>query len=193
MHLNHPSRSELKERPERSLTDLVGYLTTNGRYESNGAYGPGIYAECKIFQQYWDFIKEAAPVIGISHLCQGRTSRGTIDGNPCTIVESIDVVQSVDIVTTAGARGSFITESHHQPFNSGQSAISEYHKSLVESGLKPETADMILENITGQTIAPAVPVVPGQGQMSEGHQAYIKSLVDSGLSETTATQIVMRF
>ncbi|MFH0968437.1 MAG: hypothetical protein V1862_12210 [Methanobacteriota archaeon] len=64
---NHPTRSEVRERSDRDLSLLAGYLSTLSRYEESGAYGPGLYADSKVLPGYVDFIKSVAPVIGISH------------------------------------------------------------------------------------------------------------------------------
>lgn len=187
MHLNHPSRSELKERPERSLNDLAGYLTSDGRYEANGAYGPGIYAECKIFDRFLNFIKEAAPVIGISHLCQGRTTHGEVDGQRCTIVESIDKVLSVDIVTHAGRAGAFITESKGQAPCVDDSTLKLYES--YRQNMSPETARQVIHAMTGDVV-PDVSNIPTR--FSEVDEMLIQSYQESGMRRETAEKIVMR-
>jgi len=186
MYINHPSKSELKERPERDLNNLAGYLTTDGRYEANGAYGPGIYSECKILPRHWDFIKEAAPVIGISHMCQGRTTHGEVDGQRCTIVESIDRVLSVDIVTHAGRAGAFITESKGQAPCVDDSTMKLYES--YRQNMSDAAARTVIESMTGEIIPD---VLDTSGRLSEVDEMLVRSYQESGMRRETAEKIVM--
>lgn len=107
MFINHASRAELKERPERDLNQLAAYFTEDqATWQDNGIYGPGLYQTAKALPNYADFIKEAAPVIGVSHFVLGKTRIGEAGGKTGPIVESIDAVLSVDFVTQPGAKGS---------------------------------------------------------------------------------------
>ena len=107
MFINHPSRAELKERPERDLNQLAAYFVEDqATWQDNGIYGPGLYQTAKALPNYADFIKEAAPVIGVSHFVLGKTRIGEAGGKTGPIVESIDAVLSVDFVTQPGAKGS---------------------------------------------------------------------------------------
>ena len=50
MYLNHATASELKERPERDLNSLAGYLNKDGAWwDEDGHLGPGLYQECRVF------------------------------------------------------------------------------------------------------------------------------------------------
>ena len=107
MFINHASRAELKERPERDLNQLAAYfIEDQATWQDNGIYGPGLYQTAKALPNYADFIKEAAPVIGVSHFVLGKTRIGEAGGKTGPIVESIDAVLSVDFVTQPGAKGS---------------------------------------------------------------------------------------
>ena len=93
MYLNHSTRSEQKERPERDLNDLAGYLNRDSAwYDENGHLGPGLYQECRVFPKHLEFIKSAAKIIGVSHYVLGKTRNGIADGRTGPIVESIDDV-----------------------------------------------------------------------------------------------------
>ena len=107
MFVNHASRAELKERPERDLNQLAAYfIEDQATWQDNGIYGPGLYQTAKALPNYADFLKEAAPVIGVSHFVLGKTRIGEAGGKTGPIVESIDAVLSVDFVTQPGAKGS---------------------------------------------------------------------------------------
>ncbi len=107
MFINHPTRSELKERPERDLNQLAAYfINEKAVWNDNGIFGPGLYQEAKALPNYVDFLREAAPAIGVSHFVLGKTRNGEAAGRSGPIVESIDQVISVDLVTSPGAKGS---------------------------------------------------------------------------------------
>lgn len=108
MYWNHPSLSENYERPERDLRDLAGVLT-NTHYDANHPNGAGIYGEAVVFDTYRKALEEIAPYIGVSIRAQGKAKAGEAEGRAGNIVESIDVVQSVDYVTRAGAGGKVLT------------------------------------------------------------------------------------
>lgn len=128
MFINHASRAELKERPERDLNQLAAYFVEDqATWQDNGIYGPGLYQTAKALPNYADFIKEAAPVIGVSHFVLGKTRIGEAGGKTGPIVESIDAVLSVDFVTQPGAKGS-IGAIYESWINSDINSDDETHE-----------------------------------------------------------------
>ena len=108
MYWNHPTASEEIERPERDLNDLAGVLVSEGSYNEDGIQGPGIYAKAKVFNQYSDKLSEMAPFIGLSHIALGKATIGEAEGQKGTIIESLNVAESVDFVTQEGAGGQVV-------------------------------------------------------------------------------------
>lgn len=128
MFVNHASRAELKERPERDLNQLAAYfIEDQATWQDNGIYGPGLYQTAKALPNYADFLKEAAPVIGVSHFVLGKTRIGEAGGKTGPIVESIDAVLSVDFVTQPGAKGS-IGAIYESWINSDINSDDETHE-----------------------------------------------------------------
>lgn len=105
MFWDHPTLSEEKERPERTIRDLAGALISDGRWDSGGSAGPGIYADAKVFGPYKDAVTELAPHIGVSHRALGKAKKGEAEGQKGNIIEQITAAQSVDFVTSPGAGG----------------------------------------------------------------------------------------
>ncbi|MCX6024012.1 MAG: hypothetical protein NTZ05_20230 [Chloroflexi bacterium] len=105
MYWDHPTISEDQERPERSLRDLAAELVTAAAYNANGADGPGLYAESKVFGAFKDSVEELAPHIGVSIRALGKARDGQAEGRSGPIVESLVKGKSVDFVTQAGAGG----------------------------------------------------------------------------------------
>jgi hypothetical protein len=108
MHIDHPTSSQEKGRPERSLTTLAGVITEKARFLEDGPNGPGVYAEARVFEQYRNFLNETAPFIGISHRALGKAKTGEAEGKSGKIIESLDKCLSVDFVTLPGAGGSLV-------------------------------------------------------------------------------------
>ena len=192
MYLNHATASELKERPERDLNSLAGYLNKDGAWwDENGPMGAGLYQEAKVFPKHLEFIRTASKIIGVSHYVLGKTRTGIIDGRTGPIVESIDTVLSVDFVTRPGAGGGIAESS--RPGITGSSGIDAGTLSLYESyceNMKPETARAVIFSLTGIQIPDENLPNISAGRMSEADNLLIQSYVDSGMSEQTAFKIV---
>ena len=107
MYWDHPTESEDRERPERSLRDLAGELVTGGAYKE-GLNGPGVYAKAKVFSPYKEVLEELAPHIGVSHRALGKAVQGEAEGKKGPIIEKLVAAKSVDYITTPGAGGKVV-------------------------------------------------------------------------------------
>jgi hypothetical protein len=116
---NHPSMEEKYDRPERSIDDIIGWLSEDATYD-----GKDLYANAQFVEAYQPRIKELAEagVIGMSIRASGEMTEGA-NGYE---LKKFTSVQSVDVVTQAGAGGGFDTllESDRKN-NSGAEALSE--------------------------------------------------------------------
>ncbi len=108
MFLDHPTITEEKDRPERSLRDLAGVLVTDGQWDPGGSAGPGIYADAQVFGNYKGIVTELGPHIGVSHRAMGKARKGEAEGQKGNIIEQITAAQSVDFVTSPGAGGQIL-------------------------------------------------------------------------------------
>lgn len=109
MFVNHQTATEAAERPEGSLHDLAAEFVSDARWEAQGAAGPGLYADAKVFAPWQPFVEELAPHIGVSIRAQGRAKMGDVEGTPMRIIEELISAQSVDLVTAAGAGGQILS------------------------------------------------------------------------------------
>lgn len=109
MFWNHPKSSDNYERPERDLRDLAGVLT-NVRYEESNASGAGIYGDAIVFDSFRETLDEIAPYIGVSIRAGGKVHEGEAEGRGGLLVDEINLVQSVDFVTRAGAGGKVLAQ-----------------------------------------------------------------------------------
>jgi hypothetical protein len=108
MYWDHPTESEDRERPERSLRDLAGELISTGAFREDGPRGPGVYAKAKVFGPYREAIEELAPHIGVSHRALGKAVSGEAEGRKGPIIEKLVAAKSVDYITTPGAGGQVV-------------------------------------------------------------------------------------
>jgi hypothetical protein len=109
MYWNHPTVTEAKERPERSLGDLAAVFTTDAAYDAQGPSGPGLYAKAKVFDRFRDPLNEIAGEIGVSIRGSGRIVERELDGEVRQVVEELTALDSVDFVTKPGAGGQIVS------------------------------------------------------------------------------------
>lgn len=108
-YADHPSKEDLRNRPERSVRDLVG-VYANPQHR-NGA----TYSDLKVLGEartwLWPLIQETmstgTPVVGLSINALGSAKKGEAEGKKGIIVEAITHANSVDVVTTPAAGGGF--------------------------------------------------------------------------------------
>lgn len=135
MFWNHPKSSDNYERPERDLRDLAGVLT-NVRYEEANANGAGIYGDAIVFEPFREALNEIGPYIGVSIRAGGKVHEGEAEGRAGLLVEEINLVQSVDFVTRAGAGGKVLAqfaEAARSPYNVLENANEEESMNLEEA------------------------------------------------------------
>lgn len=108
MYWNHPTPEEERQRPERDLNDLAAILESNARWDNNGADGPGLYADAKVYEAYQQPVNDLAADIGVSIRAAGTAKQGEAEGRRGTIIESIVGARSVDFVTDPGRGGKIL-------------------------------------------------------------------------------------
>lgn len=109
MFENHFTEAEEYERPEGDVSKLVGKLTSYGVYEPDNVEGPGVYADVEFYDSYVDRINEIADDIGLSVRGNGTSEEGEVDGRYGPIVTQLLNINSVDVVTAAGAGGKIVS------------------------------------------------------------------------------------
>lgn len=105
MYWDHPTPSDERDRPERSLRDLAGEFVGDAQWKEDGAAGPGLYAPAKVFGPFRETVAELAPHIGVSIRALGRANQGEAAGRKGMLVEEMVSAKSVDFVTMPGAGG----------------------------------------------------------------------------------------
>jgi hypothetical protein len=106
-YADHPSKGDIKNRPERSIHDLVGWYE-EVRADDAGRMRADLFVED---DRVWPKVKAAVEkkpdYVGISINAVGLTAKGEAEGQKGIIVEAITHVTSGDVVTTPAAGGGF--------------------------------------------------------------------------------------
>lgn len=109
-YANHPSRDDVRSRPERSVRELTGWID-NVRYEGGALRGVRHFLRNQAGNDSWavveDIIDGRAPatLMGASINAVGKAKAGKGESGDIVIVESIESVTSVDDVTAPAAGG----------------------------------------------------------------------------------------
>ena len=141
MYLNHPTKTEEKELPERDITKWASTIVES-RYDNGKAMATVAVHDKWLRERLADPV--ARQHIGLSINTGGRVSKGKVNGQDMEIVEKIVLQRSsgpasVDWVTEAGARGRvsrLLKESNNEEDNMD-------FKSLDLVTLKKERPDLI--------------------------------------------------
>jgi hypothetical protein len=112
---DHPSKTETENRPERSVRDLAGKITTTPLFE-----GDGLYATVEFYGHAAGIVAEMADDIGLSIRATANIGMGNVAGRYGRIVTALLEGASVDLVTKAGAGGKLVElleSARHNPAN----------------------------------------------------------------------------
>jgi hypothetical protein len=188
MFWNHPTMAEESARPEGNLDNLAAILTSNARWDANGAKGPGLYAEAKVMADYAQKVEERAPHIGLSIRAGGKGTGRLVEGKP--ELASIDYVESVDYVTKAGRGGLALAEAARDAGildseERGNVEMNEAEiKRLIEAGIAAATAPLQERARRGDATVIAHRALATIG-FTEAQKSYV---VDTVLRETIPTK-----
>lgn len=111
--INHPTKADMKDRPERDVRDITGWLT-EVTYENGALYATRHFTDNDAGKNTWALVEQIvlqkAPksLIGASINAIGKGRVEKQDGRDVVIVESIVKVVSVDDVTTPAAGGEYL-------------------------------------------------------------------------------------
>lgn len=138
MFINHATPAEEAARPEGDYRKLVGQLSSDATWKPDHKDGAALYANAKFVSSMAPEILEKASMSGVSIKANGR--QATEAGRPLfknnkPVLEEITSVESIDLVTKAGAGGLILTEAARTAApNTGDSMTTEQLKVLEAAG-----------------------------------------------------------
>lgn len=194
MFWDHQTLTEEADRPEGSLNNLAAVLVSDSRWEPNGADGPGLYADAKVFSGYKEAIEELAPHIGVSIRASGNRKLGEAAGRKGFIVESIDSAKSIDFVTRPGAGGKVL-----EMFESARPNITESAQPTGEDNRMSEELRESVEKANADLKEAQERIAEQNALISQMNKALLireareyvaDELAESGLPEATRKRLV---
>lgn len=111
MYCDHPTPTQAKEQPGRSLRDLMSVTVEDARVATEddiakwGADAGALVTEVDIVPGWQPLIEHTKAAIGVSIRGAGELVPGEAEGRSGKIVESLEYCSSVDWVTRAGRGG----------------------------------------------------------------------------------------
>jgi hypothetical protein len=106
--IDHPGRKESKDRPERSLRDLVGPIVGTPMYEKDGKAGAGLYGDVRVAKHWRPFLEDLGADIGVSIRAGGSAVMEKIGGKKIKVAEKFNPGATFDFVTQAGRGGKMV-------------------------------------------------------------------------------------
>jgi hypothetical protein len=106
--IDHPGKNEQRDRPERSLRDLVGPIVGTPMYLKEGKEGPGVYGAVKVAKHWRPFIEELGSTLGVSLRAAGSAIFESIGGKSVKVAERFNPGAGFDFVTRAGRGGKMV-------------------------------------------------------------------------------------
>lgn len=135
VYMDHPGVTEQHDRPERSVRDLAGKITSTPVYEADG-----LYADIEFYPHIAPIIEAMWEDVGMSIRAAGTAETGERDGRTGAIITSLSEGVSVDVVTRAGAGGKLVALL--------ESARATIHEAL-PGGLVADDLEQRLDDTVG--------------------------------------------
>jgi hypothetical protein len=145
--LDHPSKADDRDRPERSLRDLIGWYSDIKEVRMpDGKVGIGATLHIRDgADEAVGLIKEALahaakypdqpPFAGLSINSDGEVERENVDGQILNVVKSVGPVFSVDCVTRPARAGKFLSLSESESAATRKSESMQDNTSIILRGL----------------------------------------------------------
>lgn len=206
MYVNHPSQTEQYDRPERSVSDMVGKLLTDAVFE-----GDGLYADVEFYDSFVAEINEKSQDIGLSVRAHGLTEDAEMDGRYGPVLVALLAADSVDVVTKAGAGGKLtsILESDRnpaghlvEPNQEGTQSMTDVTKAdfealqtaLIEAiaGIPAALAESLAAVAPAAVVEEVIPAVVVEDEVVVviDHAAVVEALAVNHLPAASASKIV---
>ncbi|HUZ75982.1 MAG TPA: Mu-like prophage major head subunit gpT family protein [Chloroflexota bacterium] len=178
---DHPAPND---RPERSIRDVVGYYHSP-RFVAAGTRPAHLRATLKVLESapwLWSLLREAVAtghpdLVGLSVDFLGRVRNAEVDGRQVRLVESIQRLFSVDVVTRPSAGGRLerllMSEGSGASSQAGSEIRQTAHEGQTthEEGDADMAADQLLATLTNE---------PEAGGRDPGRSGALIAEADSG-------------
>ncbi len=140
VNADHASWREKDDRPEGSVKTMIGVVATEPVAESDGAY-----AEIEFIDEWAPKIEQIAPYVGLSIHAQAMWDTEADDGLPVVNTFVPNPLNTVDVVTVAGAKGALLEVMESLDCDI-MGSVTENER--IDRGMKPEDIAAIVAGIT---------------------------------------------
>lgn len=177
VYFDHPTESEMFDRPERSVRDLAAVTTEDAHWD-----GAGLVAEAKVIGPYRDLVTDDVftEAVGMSIRSTAETVQGEAEGRKGTIIAKLVEGISVDLVTKAGRGGKIL-------------AVLESSRAEARETLTRETRDLLQRAIgdSGYVVDfdPDESTVVYRREWTTGDQWHSELVRDSYTTDDTAATL----
>jgi hypothetical protein len=193
IYINHATAVEEAQRPEGDWHKLAGALATDSYWKESAKHGAGLFAMAKFASDIAPAVIEKAPYSGMSIRANGdalKEAGKTVMREGLPVLGKFTSVESVDVVTKAGAGGMILTEAARgaesqqevsdmdaaelKKLQESQTALQETNRRLLERALRADAKDeatRLLESVTlpppsklriVETVCASVPTKDGE-------------------------------
>lgn len=146
---DHQTFEEYLDMPAGSIKTLIGVIASTPEFKDDGTDIPGLYANVEFSNEWAPFVEQFAPYLGMSITAQGYGDTTNDAGQ--TIIDGFvpSVLNTVDLVTAAGAKGQLIAAV--ESYKESDTLIhkitenSETESSRKETGMTPEDIQKVAE------------------------------------------------
>lgn len=202
VNADHQSFEEYLSQPAGSIKTLMGVVASTPEFKDDGTDLAGLYAHIEFSEEWAPFVEQFAPFLGLSITANGWGEETTEEGQ--TIIEGYipSVLNTVDVVTAAGAKGMLIEAI--ESYKESDTLISKIVEispveDREEMGMKPEDIQSLAEALATalapsftkitEALTPAV-AAPDADEDKVDNNEVIEALVAAGLPKTGRARVL---
>lgn len=178
INADHQSWREKDDRPEGSIKTMIGVIATEPTVEPDGAY-----AEVEFLDEWASTIEQIAPFVGLSIHAQAEWTEETEDGFPIVTAFVPNPLNTVDVVTVAGAKGKLLEVMESLSHDKMGKSTEKERKN---KGMTPEDIAALADQLVPKLAEvlkpePEVDAVEGSEEEALDIEVVTESLIEAEL------------
>lgn len=181
VNADHMSWREKDERPEGSITRMIGVIATEPVAEADGAY-----AEVEFTEEWAPTIEQIAPYVGLSIHSQVYWTEESDEGLPIVTAFLPHPLNTVDVVTVEGAKGKLLEVMESISYDIMDSESNRDRKKMT-----PEELDNLVSRVVSEVTEALKPApTPEEEATDEVDVAAVtEAIIAADLPKVARTQV----